>query len=71
MSVYDCAGISGSLEQFVATQRSHGRTAGTCSNGGYWTGNITFNGTPLGNKDKGEFSWTASQITCGETTVDA
>jgi hypothetical protein len=71
MGVYDCAGISGSLEQFVATQRSHGRTAGTCSNGGYWTGNITFNGTPLGNEDEDEFSWTASQITCGETTVNA
>lgn len=71
MGVYDCAGINGSLEEFVATQRSHGRTTGTCSNGGYWTGNITFNGKPLGNEDEGEFSWTASQITCGETTVTA
>lgn len=70
MGVYDSP-MSGSLEEFVATQRSHGRTTGTCSNGGYWTGNITFNGKPLGNEDEDEFSWTASQITCGETTVTA
>ena len=70
MGVYDSP-MSGSLEEFVATQRGHGRTTGTCSNGGYWTGNITFNGKPLGNEDEGEFSWTASQITCGETTVTA
>ena len=70
MGVYDSP-MSGSLEEFVATQRIHGRTTGTCSNGGYWTGNITFNGKPLGNEDAGSFSWTASQITCGETTITA
>lgn len=70
LGVYDSP-MSGSLEEFVATQRIHGRTTGTCSNGGYWTGNITFNGKPLGNEDAGSFSWTASQITCGETTITA
>lgn len=70
MGVYDSP-MSGSLEEFVATQRIHGRTTGTCTNGGYWTGNITFNGKPLGNEDAGSFSWTASQITCGETTITA
>ena len=71
MGVYDCADINGSLEEFVATQRSHGRTTGTCSNGGYWTGNITLNGTALNDSNDKNFSWTASQITCGDITVDA
>ena len=71
MGVYDCAGINGSLEEFVATQRSHGRTTGTCSNGGYWTRNITLNGLALNSSNDNNFSWTASQITCGDITVDA
>ena len=71
MGVYDCADINGSLEEFVATQRSHGRTTGTCSNGGYWTGNITLNGVALNSSNNNSFSWTASQITCGDITVNA
>lgn len=70
MGVYDSP-MSGSLEEFVTTQRSHGRTTGTCRNGGHWTGNIIFNGKPLGNEDAGSFSWTANQITCGDTTITA
>ena len=71
MGVYDCADINGSLEEFVATQRSHGRTTGTCSNADYWTGNITLNGLALNSSNNNNFSWTASQITCGDITVDA
>lgn len=71
MGVYDCTGISGSLEQFVATQRIKGRTTGTCSNAGHWTGNITLDGSPLTDTDEGSFSWTATQITCGEKVVTA
>ena len=70
MGVYNCPGISGTIEDFVATQRSHGRNTGTCDNGGAWDNNVTLNGNPI-NNGSNSFTWTASQITCGDITVNA
>lgn len=60
--------MTGSIEEFVKSQRSAGRTTGSlqCTSTGW--NNITFNGaTP----EDTTITWTSTQITCGETTITA
>lgn len=61
--------ITGQFEEFVKTQRSAGRTTGNVTKNSWekW-GNLTLNGSvPVENT----VSWTKTQITCGDTIVDA
>lgn len=66
------AATTGTVEAFVAAQRSAGRTSGEITNPGGDTyqlfGNgVTFNGTTA----VGSLSWTANTITCGGTQISA
>lgn len=62
--------ISGTIEDFVQSQRSSGRTSGSCSNANTSWGNLTFKGAPIeyGND---ELTWTSTQITCKGDTITA
>lgn len=68
------AGIiaTGSIEDFVAAQRTNGRT--TCEGiNCQWIGegSITFNGAAIANKASATLSWDASTITYDGTTITA
>lgn len=62
--------VTGTIENFVATQRAAGRTSGSCKNGGYGYGKVTFKGEaiPFGNDT---LTWTPTQITCKGDTITA
>lgn len=61
--------ITGELIEFVKTQRSVGRTTGSCSNGGWWGDKVTFNGVNPGTGTK-TLTWTENTITLGDVTVE-
>ena len=60
--------ITGELIEFVKTQRTEGRTTGSCGNGGWWGAKVTFNGTIAGIKSP--ITWTENTITLGDVTVE-
>ena len=60
--------ITGEIIEFVKTQRSAGRTTGSCSTG-WWGEKITFNGT-VPSASSTTVTWTESTITLGNTTVN-
>ena len=61
--------ITGELIEFVKTQRSAGRTTGSCSNGGWWGSNITFNGVNPGGGTQ-TLTWTENTITNNGVAVN-
>lgn len=65
-------GASGSIEAFVASQRSAGRTTGNIS-ANLYNSSVTFDGDEsLFNTDTSvTISWTATQITCADKTITA
>ena len=63
--------IEGAIEDFVSTQRTQGRTTGSCNNGGWWGNKITFKGNPIAKSTNDTLSWTATQITCADATITA
>lgn len=63
--------IEGSIESFVATQRAKGRTNGSCSNGGWWGNKITFKGSAPTKNTIDTLTWTSTQITFCDETIDA
>ena len=67
MNVYNTP-ITGELIEFVKTQRSVGRTTGTCSSS-WWGHNITFNGS-VPSQSQLQLSWTENTITLGDVTVN-
>ena len=69
LTVYN-SGITGKIEDFVAKQRASGRTTGSCSNGGYSWGNLTFKGEPIA-LGSDTLIWTATQITCKGEQITA
>lgn len=63
--------LTGSIESFVATQRSAGRTTGSLNNGDLgWPKGITFQSASVAN-ETGTLSWTPTQITWKEETITA
>ena len=60
--------VTGELIEFVKTQRSVGRTTGSCKSG-WWGNKITFNGS-VPSQDKHNLSWTENTITLGDITVN-
>ena len=63
--------LTGTIESFVATQRSAGRTTGSLSNGDLgWPKGITFQSESVAN-ETGTLSWTPTQITWNEETITA
>ena len=60
--------VTGELIEFVKTQRSVGRTTGSCKSG-WWGNKITFNGS-VPSQDKLNLSWTENTITLGDITVN-
>ena len=63
--------VTGSIEDFVNTQRTSGRTTGSCSLVvGSDNPAVTFNGAKL-EKETNSLNWTETQITCGDTTITA
>lgn len=68
MAIYR-SNITGELIEFVKSQRSAGRTTGSCYNNGWWGVNITFNGVNLGGGAQ-TLTWTENTITLGDTTVN-
>ena len=60
--------ITGELIEFVKTQRSVGRTTGSCSSG-WWGDKITFNGS-VPSVTQLNLSWTENTITLGNVTVN-
>ena len=68
LSVYE-TNITGELIEFVKTQRANGRTTDSCSNGGWWGANITFNGVNPGGGWQA-LTWTENTITNNGVTVN-
>lgn len=64
------AGLTGSLESFVATQRTQGRTEGSCTNDYISWGKLTFNGETAPSSS-GTLTWTSTTITCNDTQITA
>ena len=60
--------VTGELIEFVKTQRSVGRTTGTCRSN-WWGNNITFNGV-VPSSSQLNLSWTDNTITLGDVTVN-
>ena len=60
--------ITGELIEFVKTQRSVGRTTGSCRSS-WWGKNITFNGS-VPSQSQLQLSWTENTITLGNVTVN-
>ena len=60
--------VTGELIEFVKTQRSVGRTTGTCRSS-WWGDKITFNGS-VPSTSQLRLSWTENTITLGDTTVN-
>lgn len=59
--------LTGTIEEFVARQRGYGRTTGTINTvTGTNYGKVTFNNEIA----TGNISWTETQITCGDVTID-
>lgn len=67
ISVYNTQ-VTGELIEFVKTQRSVGRTTGTCYSD-WWGDKITFNGS-VQTADKHNLSWTENTITFEGVTVE-
>lgn len=63
--------VSLNIEQFVANNRTAGRTTGSLSLP--WVGacNCTFNGAAVKNQQSNSLSWTATTITFNGVTIDA
>ena len=67
LTVYNTQ-VTGELIEFVKTQRSVGRTTGSCKTA-WWGNKITFNGSvPLIGQTI--LSWTENTITLGDVTVE-
>ena len=62
--------VTGTIENFVATQRAAGRTSGSCKNGGFGYGKVTFKGEAISFGDD-TLIWTPTQITCKGDTITA
>lgn len=64
--------VSGSLEQYVASQRAKGRTEGSTSFKWFGDGHNTFNGVEIVSGGTAKtLSWTATTITFDGTTIEA
>lgn len=62
--------ITGTIESFVQTQRSHGRTSGSCLFEYGYPSSVTFNENVI-EAGKDTLTWTSTQITCKNKTITA
>lgn len=62
--------ITGTIESFVQTQRSHGRTSGSCLFENGYPSSVTFNANKI-EAGKDTLTWTSTQITCKNQTITA
>jgi hypothetical protein len=63
--------VSFNIEQFVANNRTAGRTTGSLSLPYIGACNCTFNGAAVDNQESNSLSWTATTITFNGVTIDA
>jgi hypothetical protein len=70
INIYN-AQVTGSIESFVASQRTNGRTTCDSIRTAFGGTSVTFNGQAISGGSEKVLSWTADTITFDGTTIDA